>query len=340
MGVRVKVGVAHWEPEAVGETERLEPLTAPLEALTEAVGQVETEALPLPAPPPPLAEAAPELLRLGVALEVSEPEGLCVADSVPLTLRVGLREPEGDSVAVAAAAPFCVGLREPVSEGLGLSEALMVPLLLPAAPCKVEDIEGEALLLPPGGLSEALRVGETLPEGEALRLGVPPTTVGVGGWLGVTDRVLLAVAPLAWLGEALVLALSVGLAESGAREGVARPLADCEAVPVMLPVGEAEGEALALAQDVEEEEAPTVGLAERLAETEPVAHWLPLGEAPGEGEEPACGEPEAVVEPDTVREGLRVLEPQGVAPLLAVLLPEVEAEAEAAPLLVAPAAGL
>ena len=42
-------------------------------------------------------------------------------------------------------------------EGVGLSEALMVPLLLPAAPCSVEDTEGEVLLLPPpGGLSEAL----------------------------------------------------------------------------------------------------------------------------------------------------------------------------------------
>jgi hypothetical protein len=40
-------------------------------------------------------------------------------------------------------------------------------------------------------------VGETLPVGEDLGLGVPPATEGVGGWLGVTVSVLLAVAPLA-----------------------------------------------------------------------------------------------------------------------------------------------
>ena len=103
MGVRLKVGVAHCEPEAVEETDRLEPLTAPLEAVTEAEGQVEAEALLLLAPPR-LAVAAPVLLRLGVGLEVSEPLELCQSDRVPLLLRVGLWVPEGDSEAVPPAA--------------------------------------------------------------------------------------------------------------------------------------------------------------------------------------------------------------------------------------------
>ena len=96
------MGVAHCEPEAVEETERLEPLTAPLEAVTEAEGQAEAEALLLA--PPRLAVAAPVLLWLGVGLEVSEPLVLCQSDRVPLLLKVGLWVPEGDSEAVPPAA--------------------------------------------------------------------------------------------------------------------------------------------------------------------------------------------------------------------------------------------
>jgi hypothetical protein len=121
---------------------------------------------------------------------------------------------------------------------------------------------------------------------------------------------------------------------------VARPLADCEAVPVKLPVGETEGETLTLGLGVEELETARERLAVRLVEAEPVALWLPLSEAPGVGVEARRGDAEAVEEPDTVRVWLRVLELQGDTPPLAVEFPVTDEEAVAVPLLVPPAAGL
>ena len=107
-----------------------------------------------------------------------------------------------------------------------------------------------------------------------------------------------------------------------------------------VPVGETEGEALTLGLGVEELETARERLPVRLVEAEPVAHWLPLSVAPGVGVEARCGDAEAVVEPDTVRVWLRVLELQGDAPPLAVALPVTDEEAVAEPLLVPPAAGL
>jgi hypothetical protein len=69
--------------------------------------------------------------------------------SVPLPLKEALMEGVGDTVVLPTAAPCRLGERLPLPLCVGLREAVMVPVPLPAAPSREEDTEGEALPLPP-----------------------------------------------------------------------------------------------------------------------------------------------------------------------------------------------
>ncbi len=77
----------------------------------------------------------------------------------------------------------------------------MVPLLLPAAPCRVEDTEAEGLEDPPTRVSVGEREAESVAVREALGLAVPPPPApaaeGEGGWLGVMLSVSVPLAPRA-----------------------------------------------------------------------------------------------------------------------------------------------
>ena len=153
VGVRVKVGVAHWLPLGEVVTESVLPLRAPAEGEREVerVGEGVEEPLPPPPPPtlPPVAVAAPVLLWVDVGLLEKLPVEVRLGLSVPLPLKEALREGVGDTVVLPTAAPCRLGERLPLPLCVGLREAVMVPVPLPAAPCRVEDTEGEALPLPP-----------------------------------------------------------------------------------------------------------------------------------------------------------------------------------------------
>ena len=152
------------------------------------------------------------------------------------------------------------------------------------------------------------------------RLLVPPATEGVGGWLGVMVRLPLPVAPAARLGELLLLADTLLLAERA--EAVEARLADWEAVGESVPVGETEGEAEALAQAEALPLAARLSVTVRLEDCEAEAQWEGEREgSPAVGVEPSAREAEGVVVTEMlgVRESVALA--QGVGAALVEELP-------------------
>ena len=329
----------HEVPEGVEETEREEPFTAPEDGEREAVGLREPVAVPLPRP----AVGVAKLVALweGVGLLDTVVVAVRVGVRVPVTVTVGLCVPVADTLPEFMERPCSVPEMLMVKEAVGLREGLMVALPLPAAPCRVDEMEAEGLEDPATSVSVGEREAERVAVGEALEVAVPPPPApaaeGEGGWLGVTLSVSVPLAPSAKLGVMVVLELTEVLAERAAREAVAGAERDREAVGVTVPEGEAEGEGVTEAQDEAE--------ALRVVETEPLmledcvplGHWLPVAELPGVLLEPSCRDVVGVVEAERlpVRDTVAVL--QGEPPTrLAEVLGEGEVDAVALAVPVAP----